>query len=72
MAWREDQWHIVLFASMEVRPPGQITLEEIQRLIGELVLNAEAARLRVRELEAVIKWPEAEIAVVETPTESSG
>jgi hypothetical protein len=37
-----------------VRDLGSLTLVELQRLIGELVLTAEAHRLRMAELEAAI------------------
>jgi hypothetical protein len=58
---------------MTVRPPGQIGLTEIQRLIGELVLNAEAQRLRMLELEAVVTPPNGHVAApVEMATPAEG
>jgi hypothetical protein len=42
---------------VSVRDPGQLSVQEIQRLVGELVLTAEAHRLRAVELEVTSVTP---------------
>jgi hypothetical protein len=37
-----------------VRDPGTMSMEEVHRLIGQLVFAAEAHRLRMAELEAAV------------------
>ena len=42
----------------QVRNPGDLTLIELQRLIGEQALTIESLRLRMAEMEAAAAKPE--------------
>jgi len=37
------------------RPIGQLSLEEVQRLIGDLLLGNESNRLRMQEMDELLK-----------------